>query len=176
VQRLFAKLDVRILHKGLSGYSPSDYYAFNLCNKSLYVRQANSRLLPFSEEGSRAFDSADILEVSDSHGNLNDRNAYQGSLSQGELGPGPGYVQDTTLVFYVPENVQGKLLPSNPDPFAKDYEAISNIGGRSYSDLCTYLEFNARRENTLGYYGGVKYRYYLGEDNTSDFSLVRNNR
>ena len=176
VKRLFAKLRIRITHRGLKGYSPTDYYAFNLCNKSLYLRQANSRLLPFSENGSRALKPADILEISDSHQNLNDRNAYQGSQPQSGIGPGPGYAQDTTLIFYVPENVQGALLPSNEDPFGKVYDAISDIGGRSYSDLCTYLEFNARRENTLGYSGGVMYRYYLGADNTSDFSLVRNSR
>lgn len=176
VQRLFAKLCVRITHKGLSGYAPSNNYAFNLCNKSLYVRQANSRLLPFSEDGSCALKPADTLAFSDSHQNLNDRNAYQGTQLQGGYGPGPGYVQDTTLVFYVPENVQGKLLPLNVDPFGKVDEEISNLDGKSYTDLCTYLEFNARRENTLGYSGGVMYRYYLGADNTSDFSLVRNSR
>ena len=47
VYRLFAKLCVRITHAGLSGYSPSSYYSYNMCNKSLYVRQANRRLLPF---------------------------------------------------------------------------------------------------------------------------------
>ena len=176
VQRLFAKLCVRITHKGLSGYSPSSNYAFNLCNKSLYVRQANSRLLPFSAKGSFAMEPADTLAFSDNHQNLNDRNAYQGSQLNGGFGPGPGYVQDTTLVFYVPENVQGNLLPWNEDPFGKVDEEISNLSGKSYTDLCTYLEFNARRENTLGYSGGVMYRYYLGADNTSDFSLVRNSR
>ena len=176
VQRLFAKLCVRITHRGLSGYSQSDYYAYNMCNKSLYVRQANRRLLPFSDQGSKALKSADILGLSDSHQNLNDRNAYQGSLSQSGLGPGPGYAQDTTVVFYVPENVQGNLLPHNDDPFGKVYDEISDVGGKSYSDLCTYLEFNARRENTQGYSGEVMFRYYLGEDNTSDFSLVRNKR
>ena len=120
--------------------------------------------------------AADFLDVSDSYQHLNDKNAYQGSLSQSGLGPGPGYAQDTTLVFYVPENVQGNLLPENDDPFGKVYEEISDIGGQSYSDLCTYLEFNARRENTQGYSGDVMYRYYLGADNTSDFSLVRNKR
>ena len=176
VYRLFAKLCVRITHAGLSGYSPSSYYSYNMCNKSLYVRQANRRLLPFSEQNSKALSAADILDVSDSYQNLNDKNAYQGSLSQSGLGPGPGYAQDTTLVFYVPENVQGNLLPENDDPFGKVYEEISDIGGQSYSDLCTYLEFNARRENTQGYSGDVMYRYYLGADNTSDFSLVRNKR
>lgn len=176
VERLFAKLCVRITHKGLAGYLPSSSYSYNMCNKSLYVRQANRRLIPFSERGSKALTPADVLNVSDNHQNLNDRNAYQGSLSQAELGPGPGYAQDTTLVFYVPENVQGNLLPANRDPFGKVYEEIADIGGRSYSDYCTYLEFNARRENTQGYSGEVKYRYYLGADNTSDFSLVRNRR
>lgn len=176
VWRLFAKLCVRVTHRGLSGYSPSNYYAFNLCNKSMYVRQANRRLLPFSEQGSRALKSTDILAFSDSYHNLNDRNAYQGSLPQSGIGPGPGYAQDTTLVFYVPENVQGDLLPFNEDPFGKVYDKISDIGGKSYSDLCTYLEFNARRENTLGYSGDVMYRYYIGEDNKSDFNIVRNCR
>lgn len=174
VSRLFAKLCVRVTHRGLSGSSESTPYAFDMCNKSMYVRQANRRLLPFSRQGSKALKTADILGLSDSHQNMNDRNAYQGSISQ--TGPGPGYARDTTLVFYVPENVQGNLLPDNNDPYGKVYEKISDIGGKSYSDLCTYLEFNARRENTLGYSGEVMYRYYLGADNTSDFSLVRNKR
>ena len=176
VKRLFAKLCVRITHRGLSGYSPSVPYSYNLCNKSLYVRQANRRILPFSDHGSQALESSDILGQSDFHLNLNDRNAYQGSLGQSGLGPGPGYLQDTTVVFYVPENVQGNLLPDNADPYGKVYEAIGDIGGRSYSDVCTYLEFHARRENTQGYSGDVMYRYYLGSDNTSDFSLERNKR
>ena len=176
LQRLFAKLRVRITHKSLAGYSPSMHYAYNLCNKSMFIRQANSRILPFSVDGSKAVKAADIMGVSDGHQNLNDRSAYQGSLSQSEIGPGPGYLQDTTLVLYVPENVQGRLLPQNKDPYAKDYGAISDVGGKSYSELCTYLEFNARRENTQGYSGDVMYRYYLGADNTSDFSLERNKR
>lgn len=176
VQRLFAKLRVRITHKSLAGYASSSHFAFNMCNKSLYIRQANSRLLPFSDIGSKALDQADILGLSDFHPDLNDADAYQGSLSYSEIGPGPGYLQDTTVVLYVPENVQGNLLPYNEDPYGKVYEKIADVGGRSYSDLCTYLEFNARRENTQGYSGDVTYRYYLGADNTSDFSLVRNKR
>ena len=176
VERLFAKLRVRIIHKSLAGYSPSSYYAFNLCNKSIRLRQANGRVLPFSEHGSRADRLSDILVESDGYQNLNDRNAYQGSLSQSDMGPGPGYLQDTTLILYVPENMQGNLLPHNKDPYAKNYEGISDVDGKSYSDLCTYLEFNARRENTLGYSGDVMYRYYLGADNTSDFNLERNKR
>lgn len=176
VQRLFAKLAVRITHKSLSGYSDSAPYAYNMCNKSLYVRQANGRLLPFSYNGSKALGPSDILSIADNNQDLNDRNEYQGSLSNVELGPGPGYSQDTTLILYVPENVQGILLPYNDDPFDKVHGEIDHVGGKSYADLCTYLEFNARRENTMGYSGDVMYRYYLGADNTSDFSLERNKR
>ena len=176
VQRLFSKLSVRITHNSLSGYSPSTAFAYNLCNKGLYVRQANSRMLPFSVHGGFAVSYADTLDASDCHMNLNDRNAYQGSLTQSQMGPGPGYLQDTTVVLYVPENVQGKLLPHNKDPYGKVYGEIDDLGGRSYSELCTYLEFHARRENTRGYSGDVTYKYYLGADNTSDFSLERNKR
>lgn len=176
VERLFSKICVRILHKSLNGYNPSSVYSYNMCNRSLYVRQANKRLQPFAARGSRALSSLDILQSSDYHLDMNDRAAYEGALGASQLGPGPGYFQDTTVVFYVPENMQGNLLPSNTDPYGKVYDNISNISGRSYSDLCTYLEFNAKREATIGYSGSVMYRYYLGADNTSDFNLERNKR
>lgn len=174
VERLFAKVCVRIMHNGLEGYAPSAYYAYNMCNKSLYVRQANGCIRPFCKEESRASVPEDLLDEADYNPDLNDRSAYQGSLAQSQLGPGPGYAQDTTVVLYVPENVQGSLLPYNDDPFGKVYEELTDIDGSSYSSLCTYLEFNARKENTGGYSGGVTYRYYLGADNTSDFSIERN--
>lgn len=176
VERLFSKICVRVLHKGLSGFLPSSQYAYNMCNRSMFVRQANRHLLPFSAEGSRAMSRSDVMMTGDYHNDMNDREAYNGSLTMAQLGPGPGYFQDTTFVFYVPENVQGVLLPSNNDPFGKVYENISDVGGKSYSDLCTYLEFNASREATIGYSGSVTYRYYLGADNVSDFSLERNKR
>ena len=177
VERLFSKLCVRVLHESLSGTSsPSAAYVYNMCNKSMFVRQANRKLLPFSPAGSRALYASDIMNSSDYNSDLNDRTAYEGSLSQSQLGPGPGYFRDTTIVLYVPENVQGNLLPDNTDPYEKVHENISDISGKSYSGLCTYLEFNARREATLGYSGSVMYRYYLGADNTSDFSIERNKR
>ena len=49
------------------------------------------------------------------------------------------------------------------------------IGGKDYSRLCTYVELNARRENTgQGYSGDVMYRFYLGDDDVSDFSVTGN--
>lgn len=177
LERLFAKISVRILHDGLLNSSNGEIYAYNLCNRSVYLRQANSRLYPFSSTGSRALSASDTMTESDYHADLNNRSEYEGSLNQSQLGPGPGFFKDTTLVFYVPENVQGKLLPGNDDPFAKTPENISALNGQDYSSICTYLEFNAERKNTaIGYGGGVTYRYYLGADSTSDFSLERNCR
>lgn len=174
VERLFAKVRVRILHTMLSGAGTYPY-AYNLCNKSLYMRQANSVLSPFGREGSRASRKEDVMHTSDYNADMNDRDAYEGSLPNYQLGPGPGYFQDTTFVFYLPENNQGVLLPDNQSPSYKTYENISMLDGVPYGDLCTYVEFNAKRENTgNGYYGDLTYRFYLGCDNTSDFSVKRN--
>ncbi|MDE7126631.1 MAG: DUF4906 domain-containing protein [Bacteroidales bacterium] len=176
-ERLFAKLCVRILHTGLNATENNATYVYNLCNKSIYVRQANSRIFPFSSCGSRAISISDTMEESDYNADLNSRNGYQGSLSNAQLGPGPGYFQDTTLVFYIPENMQGTLLPGNSDPYSKTSENISGINGTDYSGLCTYLEFTAKRENTgIGYGGSITYRYYLGSDSTADFNIERNCR
>lgn len=175
LDRLFAKLSVRILHNGLLNSSQGQIFAYNLCNRSVYLRQANTRLFPFSNSGSRALDPDDTMEESDYHADLNNRSEYEGSLNMAQLGPGPGYFKDTTLVFYIPENVQGTLLPGNDDPSAKIPENIASLNGQDYSSLCTFLEFNAKRENTgIGYGGGVTYRYYLGADSTTDFSIERN--
>lgn len=174
VERLFAKLRIRILHKNIKNPS-SEVYAANLCNQSLYLRQANARMSPFAEGGSRASDSDDILDISDYNPDMNDRNAYDGHLPMSSLGPGPGFFQDTTLVFYVPENVQGVLLPENDDPQKKVYDSLTSVDGVFYSDLCTYVELNASRLGTHGYSGSLVYRFFLGEDNTTDFSIRRNN-
>ncbi len=176
LDRLFAKLNVRILHSGLKNYAEGALYAYNMSNKSMYVRQANRVLRPFRNGGSRAEGPEHIMRNSDSHADMDDRNAYEGHLDISQLGPGPGYFQDTTFVFYVPENVQGKLLPQNTDPSLKTYGSIADIEGQSYGDLCTYLEFNAYNGGTQGYSGDIMYRYYLGADNVSDFSLERNCR
>lgn len=177
LERLLARLDVRILHTQLAGSEVDQNYAYNLCNKSLWLRQANSHLMPFAAGGSRAETVEDMMELSDYNPDLNDRNAYQGHLKPSQMGPGVGYFKDTTIVLYVPENVQGVLLPDNQDPFAKIPDNISGIGGKPYDELCTYLEFNANKPYLGdGFSGDVMYRCYLGADNVSDFSVVRNTR
>ena len=175
VERLFAKLNARVLHTSLAGSNQSSVFAYNLCNKSIYLRQANRRLLPFAKGGSKAEVQDDILELSDYNSDLNDKNSYQGSLSQSQMGPGVGYFQDTTIVLYVPENIQGVLLPSNTDPMEKVDKRISDLNGKDYGHLCTYLELNATKpDRGEGFSGDLTYRCYLGEDNVTDFSIKRN--
>lgn len=175
VERLLARLDVRILHTGLKGASAGAVTAYNMCNKSLYLRQANRRILPFCSDGSKAVSADDVLSISDYNPDLDDPSAYEGNMSPSQFGPGVGYVQDTTIVLYVPENVQGVLLPGNIDPFSKTRDRISDIDGKSYEGLCTYLELNVSKpDKGEGFSGDLTYRCYLGEDNVSDFSVRRN--
>lgn len=175
LEYLFSKVSVRILHDGLAGATEGSVYAYNLRNDSIYIRQANTRLVPFSSEGSRALSREDAVALSDYNPDLDDRNAYQGSLEPWQIGPGVGFFQDTTIVFYVPENMQGRLLPDNSGPDGKNPEGLDLAGGPlPYKDICTYVEFNASRVKTDGYGGSLSYRFYLGEDATSDFSLRRN--
>ena len=177
LERLLAKLNARILHTDLDGASPNAIFAYNMCNKSIWLRQANRRLLPFSSDGSKAENPEDMLNISDYNANLDDKNAYEGSLSFSQMGPGVGYFQDTTIVLYVPENIQGVLLQGNGDPMAKTGENISGIDGKRYDALCTYLELNANKPNRgEGFGGDITYRCYLGADNVSDFSIRRNTR
>lgn len=75
--------------------------------------------------------------------------------------------------FYAYENCQGVLLPDNATAESK---IPSNIPANSR--LCTYLEMTA---SFSGQYDGVdvssnnvKYRFYLGADNCSDFNVKRN--
>lgn len=174
LDRLFAKFSVRILHTGLPSTSSQSVFTYNLCNKSIYLRQANTRLFPFSSHGSRALSESDTAHISDYNPDLNNSSEYKGSLKPSQMGPGPGYFKDTTLVFYVPENMQGQLLPGNTDPYKKIPQNISSLD-KDYSGLCTYLEFNAERKNNgNGYSGGVTYRYYLGANSTTDFNIERN--
>ena len=49
LDRLFAKLSIRITHNSLKNTSMTSDINYNMCNQSLYLRQANSRIHPFSK-------------------------------------------------------------------------------------------------------------------------------
>ncbi len=73
-----------------------------------------------------------------------------------------------TRCFYILENCRGNLLPSNMDPAGKNPAALGEEAA-----LCTYLELEGIW-TTGGARGRLKYRMYLGRDNCSDFSILRN--
>ena len=74
-----------------------------------------------------------------------------------------------TIYFYSLENVQDNLLPQNKDPWQKIPDALG-----SKAELCTYIEAIGTFEEGFLFKGSVTYRFYLGKDNTSDFSVIRN--
>ena len=117
--------------------------------------QSASRVYPFEDE-SRAESPSEV--INGDYASPDDLNA----INSGE-----------GIVFYAYENCQGVLLPGNP---YADSKIPINIP--SNSRLCTYLEITA---SFSGQYDGVavssdnvKYRFYLGADNCSDFNVKRN--
>ena len=74
-----------------------------------------------------------------------------------------------TIYFYTLENRQDNLLPQNKDPWQKIPDSLG-----SKAELCTYIEAVGVFEDGFLYKGSVTYRFYLGKDNTSDFSVIRN--
>ena len=73
-----------------------------------------------------------------------------------------------SVCFYILENMQGDLLPSNTDPWAKIPSSLGSAEG-----LCTYLEASGTYVSP-GYNGSDSYRMYLGKDNLKNFDLCRN--
>lgn len=74
------------------------------------------------------------------------------------------------VTFYTLENCQGTLLPNNTDPWEK---IPSNISTKK--DLCTYIEVIGKyQDNSGGLAATHTYRMYLGQDNTTNFDVIRN--
>ncbi len=80
----------------------------------------------------------------------------------------------TPMTFYLPENLQGNLLPGNSDPLLKNRESLVAAGKESYADLCSYMDVTLTQEDTYGVSGDRRFRFYIGSDNTSNFDVKRN--
>lgn len=76
------------------------------------------------------------------------------------------------IYLYVPENMQGTLLPSNTDPWAKEYNNASLSAVRG---LCSYLEVEGVYTDRSGGMSAThRYKMYLGDDATTNFDVARN--
>lgn len=146
LERLISRIRFSIDKSSIDDFSVT---AVKLCQGAL-------KMYPFSS-GSKAESTSDVGDGD-----------YATSSDLSTLNSGG------TVTFYTLENCQGVLLPGNTDPESKNPEEISD-----QSLLCTYLEMTA---SYSGQYEGVdvssdnvKYRFYLGEDNCTDFNVRRNN-
>ena len=153
-RRLFSKVSVRIDHSAFDGNGANpDFFV----NSRLYLRQANARLQPFSDTPQKALEAADVLAQSDYDPDMSSTNASVTSFS-----------------FYVPENMQGTLLPGNTDSRQKTRDRLLAENLSAVVPYLTYVEFAGRLNPAAGGYGGdVTYRFYVGNDNCSNFDLER---
>lgn len=157
LERLFAKIRVSVLKNDTFVNPANGSNAFYLQN--MYVRNANTLLFPFG--ASFAASVSDVAGESD----------YQGSFGTYPEQSGSDLF---TAEFYVPENMMGTLLPGNDDPWEKSAENLV-FGENDISRRCTYLEIGAVSTYPLkGLAGNVKYRFFVGKDNVSNFDVCRN--
>ena len=154
-RRLFSKVTLRIDHGAFDGAGAHpDFFV----NSSLHLRQANARLQPFSPTPQHAAQAEDVLSESDHDPDMSASNASV-----------------TRFSFYVPENMQGTLLPGNTDSRRKTRDELLRQGLSAKEPFLTYVEFVGSLDPAAGGYGAdVTYRFYLGADNCSNFDLARN--
>ena len=124
------------------------------------LRQGALKMYPFFENGSGGSRASSSSDVGD--GDWASSSDLTGLNAGGKA------------TFYALENCQGVLLPGNKSAESKIPSEIP-----SSADLCTYLEMTA---SYSGEYEGVPvssdnvvYRFYIGNDNCSDFNVIRNN-
>ena len=106
---------------------------------------------------------------------------FTGTLLDGEAECGDYLTQDDidrlnageTVSLYFLENLQGVLLPGNKDRRKKIPSTLELIG-KGIADHCTYLEITSDISTPAARYTDGKYRFYLGQDQYSDFSIKRN--
>ena len=148
LRRKFAKFNITIDHSML----PEDYV---LSNRSIKVCKGNHRMRPFSESVQTSIYNQ-TPEFQDREDHLE------------KTGGGRDMIQEVTL--YVPENIMGDLLPYNTDPAQKIYEALPY----PQRDCCTYIEFKAVLETGPDAPKELTYRFFPGENNTSNFNIWGN--
>jgi len=157
VRRLFAKVELDIV-------TPSgELNPYSISPSDVRVRRINSVLRPFAG-GCAAADPSDVRDASAGNGT---DHTVSGETSG-------------TMVFYVPENLQGSPLTGNSDSYLKTPGSIDDAVGGVKSQLCTYIEVNCSAEAVSAFVseygsgqvsGSLAYRFLLGDDNLSDCNV-----
>lgn len=141
MRKMVAKINFALNKGSLRGL---DITSVKLC-------QAARRMRPFLQNN-KAESSSDVMDGD--HASASDLS----SLNAGGV-----------VSFYAFENMQGDLLPSNTDPWAKNPDNIN-----SKKDVCTFIEVKGIFQPGFFYSGDVTYRFYLGYDNVTNFDVIRN--
>lgn len=160
--RLFSKVNLTINHSGLDGSGSHPGY---FVNKKVIVRQVNCKMKPFSTDDVKAQQSSDIIAPA-SATSVSDFADYDVNMA--------GYNQSSvTISLYVPENMQGTLLPSNTSNLLKTPSAVP-AQNRNY---VTYIEYQGTvSADAGGYSADVTYQFCLGGNATTNFDLQRGRR
>lgn len=119
---------------------------------SVQLKQSARVVRPFQSGGSFARSTSEVI-AGDSASNMDLSDINNGNA----------------VFFYAMENVQGKLLPKNQDPWSKVPDEIGGI-----ASVCTYLEVKCTFLSDSMYDGTVTYRFFAGDNNINDFSVRRN--
>ncbi len=137
---------VRLISKVSFSFDGSALQGFTV--NSVRVCQSASNVFPFAEK------SAATMVMDGDYASASDIEA----VNNGE-----------EVSFYVLENCQGTLLAGNTDPWAK---VPDNIPEKK--DVCTYVEVAGEFDGSGGVSGEVLYRFFLGQDDLTNFDVIRN--
>lgn len=152
LKRLVGQYNVMMKNSALdAAYKVKDVRLLN-CALDMYPFSADTRAEKFAGKNlSDGREGGDVLTADDI-----DR------LNNGE-----------TVCLYFVENLQGELLPGNTDRRKKIPSSLENLES-GLSDCCTYIEITADITTPAAQYTDGKYRFYLGQNETTDFSIKRN--
>ncbi len=152
VAKMILTFNTRDFYAGLkrldATYEDGNKYSMTHSFKA-YARQLNRRLKPFGV--SAALSSSDIFSV---------ETDYELEVDRANR-----------AVFYIPENMQGELLPGNTDVYRK---IPGNLSSEERSK-CTFINVTFSHSSVhYGVEGEVSYNFYPGENQTSNFDIHRN--
>lgn len=153
LRRLMAKISFTVDHSALT----QGVENCGIRHGSVHIRQAARALYPFMSGGSMAQNPNDI---------------QSGEADLETIAPEHAFdLISAPMTFYVPENVQGDLLPQGVSP----WEKVPDEVGLDVARRCTYLEFLAVKDGTAdGVSGDIAFRFYLGADNRRNFDVRGN--
>lgn len=146
LQRLMARVNIRIDKSSITGGQAAQV----LQSGSLHLRQVARALYPFRADGSRALRSEDIFPGDTDYYNFSAAEAWDSRSGE--------------IALYIPENRQGA---------GGGHSQAGKTPGAGRESLVTYLEYTATKDGASdGISGPIRYRAYLGENETNDFNVL----